>query len=163
MKQELESIFIDEDYCKTITDAEKAALGYVATYVGSECDWDGDNPNADRSNLKCMVQSALGLGYQCSDTHIGFLKKWFKNDATVLGQLNENCPVVPYGANSQNTFTHINLTVKGDQIIVDYGVNGINMNQGSSWEYTVKDTFKVDGNTIKLENRDESEVKYSNF
>ncbi|MDP4712445.1 MAG: hypothetical protein NWS63_14690, partial [Saprospiraceae bacterium] len=35
-------LVLDEEYCKTIPDAERAALGYVATFIGNECEWDGD-------------------------------------------------------------------------------------------------------------------------
>src|SRR5690554_5139182 len=40
-KSTFSSIFIDEEFCKTITDPERAALGYVVTFIGSECDWNG--------------------------------------------------------------------------------------------------------------------------
>jgi hypothetical protein len=52
LKDTFNSIFINEDFCKTITDPERAALGYVATFIGNECWWDAE-PKDDRSNLKC--------------------------------------------------------------------------------------------------------------
>jgi hypothetical protein len=79
-------IVINEEYCKTISEPEKAAIGYVATFIGSECWWDGDIAD-NMSNLKCKILTALNLGYQCSDKHLGFLKQWFKNDTTSLKNL----------------------------------------------------------------------------
>ncbi len=73
-KTTFSEICINQSYCKTITDPERAVIGYIATFIGSDCNWD-DECNADRSNLKCKLLSALILGYQCSDTHLGFLKK----------------------------------------------------------------------------------------
>ncbi len=59
LKDTFNSIFINENFCKTITDPERAALGYVATFVGNECWWDGETKD-DRSNLKCKLLTAKG-------------------------------------------------------------------------------------------------------
>src|SRR5690554_7678824 len=34
------SIVINHEFCKTISAPEKAALGYVATFIGNECWWE---------------------------------------------------------------------------------------------------------------------------
>src|SRR5688572_21607083 len=36
------AMVINEEFCKTISNPEKAALGYVATFIGNECWWEGD-------------------------------------------------------------------------------------------------------------------------
>ena len=36
------TIMLNQDYIKTMTDPEKVALGYVATFVGNDCWWDGE-------------------------------------------------------------------------------------------------------------------------
>lgn len=163
-KSTFSSIFIDEEFCKTITDPERAALGYVATFIGNECDWDGEAKN-DRSNLKCMILTSLDLGYQCSDKHLGFLRQMFKNDTKVLDELkSDNCPTVPFTANSQETFDEITLTVKDDQIIVSFSANGINLSMGESWSWTETDYFQFDtDNNIKLIKKDKSEIKREHF
>ncbi|MEO8535747.1 MAG: hypothetical protein ABI441_18465, partial [Flavobacterium sp.] len=33
---------INETYIKTLTEQQRAALGYITTFVGNDCDWDGD-------------------------------------------------------------------------------------------------------------------------
>ena len=73
---------LNQDYIKTMTDPEKAALGYVATFVGNDCWWDGE-ANEEKSNLDCKIITTLGLGYQCSNEHLGFLRKWFVERQTV--------------------------------------------------------------------------------
>lgn len=80
------SIFLNIDYINSMTSQEKAAIGYVSTYIGNECWWDGE-ANDDRSNLDCKIITALGLGYQCSESHLGFLRKWFSTDYEVLSEL----------------------------------------------------------------------------
>jgi len=161
LKDTFNSIFIDEDFCKTITDPERAALGYVATFTGNECWWDGEG-NDDRSNLKCKILSALKLGYQCSDEHLGFLRKWFKDDKKSLEKLN-NCPITPYTATIQDTFDEITLTVNGNKISVFFKASGFNTREGDSWSWTETDYFEFDNNNIKLIKKDESKVKREHF
>lgn len=161
LKDTFNSIFINEDFCRTISDPERAALGYVATFIGSECWWDGDTNN-DRSNLKCKILTALNLGYQCSDKHLSFLRQWFKNDNKSLKEL-ENCPTTPYTATIQNTFDEITLTVKGNKISVFFKANFVNMREGDSWSWTETDQFQFDKNNIKLIKKDKSKVIREHF
>lgn len=148
LKDTFNTIFINEDYCKNITDPERAALGYVSTFIGNECWWDGE-ANDDRSNLKCKILTALNLGYQCSDKHLGFLRQWFKDDKKSLEQI-ENCPTTPYTSTIQDTFHEITLTVRGNEIIVFFKASGINMREGDSWSWTETDHFQLDNDNIKL-------------
>ena len=161
LKDTFNSIFIDEDFCKTITDPERAALGYVATFVGNECLWDGE-ANDDRSNLKCKILTALNLGYQCSDKHLGFLRQWFKDDKKSLEQL-ENCPTTPYTSTIQDTFDEITLTVKGNEILVFFKASGVITREGDSWSWTETDHFQLDNDNIKLVKKEESKVKRNHF
>ena len=157
LKDTLNTIIINEDFCKTISEPERAALGYVATFVGSECNWDGE-AKTDFSNLKCKIISALDLGYQCSEKHLGFLRSWFKNDAKVLEHL-KDCPEVPFTASSQDTFDEINLTEKSDTIKVWFAANGVNIRMGESWNWTEEDIFVFKNDNLKLVKVNESKVK----
>jgi hypothetical protein len=157
------SIQINEEFCKTISDHERAALGYVATFIGNECNWDGDYTD-DRKNLKCKILTALNLGYQCSDMHLGFLRQMFKNDKKVLEELkSDNCPTTPDGATIQDTFDEITLTVKGNDILVFFKASGINLREGDSWSWTATNHFQLDKDKIKLIKKDESKVKREKF
>ena len=151
------AIIINKEFCKTISDPEKAALGYVATFIGNECSWDGAYTE-NRSNLKCEILTALGLGYQCSEKHLGFLKKWFKADAKSLKEL-ENCPTTPNTATVQDTFDEIILTTKGNKILVFFKVNGVNTREESSWSWSETDYFEFNNDNIKLIKQDKSQVK----
>jgi len=162
-KDTFNSIIIDEDYCKTITEPERAALGYVATFIGNECNWDGDYKE-DRSNLKCKLLTALNLGYQCSDKHLGFLRQMFKNDPKVLEELkSDNCPTIPDGATIQYTFDEITLNVKGILISVSFKANGVNMRAAESWSWNETDYFQFDKDNIKLLKKDKSKVEHKTF
>ncbi len=157
------SIVINEEFCKAITEPERAALGYVATFIGNECNWDGDYTD-DRSNLKCRILTALNLGYQCSDKHLGFLRQMFKNDTKVLEELkSDNCPTTPDGATIQDTFDEITLTVKGNLISVSFKANGVNMRESESWSWSETDHFQLDKDNIKLVKKYESKVERKKF
>lgn len=152
LKETFNSIFINEEYCKTITDPERAALGYVATFIGNECWWDGEYTE-DRSNLKCKILTALDLGYQCSDKHLGFLRKWFRNDTIVLEEL-QNCPTTPHTATLQDTFDEITITVKGNTISVWFKANGVNVRAADSWRWKETDHFQLDTDNLRLIKKD---------
>jgi len=155
------AMLINQDFCKTISDFEKAALGYVATFMGNECEWDG-SPSKDRTNLKCEILTALNLGYQCSEQHLGFLKQWFRNDSTVLKEL-EACPTTPNTSTIQETFDEIILTTKGDEISVYFKVSGIHLREEREWSWSETNYFKVQNDHIQLIRKERSKVKVSHF
>lgn len=161
LKDSFSTIVINEELCKTLTNPERAALGLVVTFVGSECKWDGEAKD-DFSNLKCKALTALNLGYQCSEQHLGFLRRWFRNDSKSLKAL-KDCPTVPYTASSQNTFDYINLKVKDNIISVEFGANGVNMPMGESWSWTETDYFQFDKDNIWLTKKDESKIEREHF
>jgi len=161
LKDTFNSIFINEDYCRTMPDPQRAALGYVATFIGNECWWDGA-AKEDRSNLKCKLLSALNLGYQCSDQHLGFLRRWFRSDTTSLEEL-ANCPTTPYTATVQETFDEISLTTKDNMITIWFRANGVNMREGTSWSWIETDHFQFDHDKIKLVKTEKSEVQQQHY
>ncbi len=162
-KDTFSSIFIDEEFCKTITAPERAALGYVATFIGNECQWDGEYKN-DRSNLKCVILTSLDLGYQCSEKHLGFLRQMFKNDTKVLDELQtDNCPTTPFTASRQETFDEIILKVNGNIISVWFRASGVNLPMGDSWSWTETDYFQFDKDNIKLIKKVKSKIEREHF
>lgn len=156
------SIFLNSDYIKTITDQEKAAIGYVSTFIGNECQWDGE-VNDDRSNLDCKIITALGLGYQCSEIHLDYLREWFSTDDSVLSELeNSNCPTTPYTATIQNTFDEIVVSTKGDSISVYYEASGVNIREQKNWDWSETVYFIATNDNLKLIKKNKSEVHYVN-
>ncbi|WNJ18517.1 hypothetical protein [Pontibacter sp. G13] len=139
LKDTISAIQVDMAMLDQLSEAEKAAVGFVSTFVGSECEWDGD-AQEDMSNLKCQVISGLGLGYQCSEQHLGFLRKWFAADGPSLDQL-ENCPIIPNTATSFESFDQLNLYTEADTIVVESKISGVNMRLGETWRYSQTDRF----------------------
>lgn len=161
LKGEFNVIALDEAYIKTISEPEKAALAYIATFIGNECAWDG-NINESRSNLKCKILWALDLGYQCSSKHLDLLRFWFRNNENILKEL-ENCPTTPEGATLQDTFDEIDLEVKGNMITVSFKANGINVREQKSWNWTEKHFFEFNDNELLLIKKDISPMVYGKF
>lgn len=142
LKMEINTITLNEDYLKNIHELEKAALAYVATFIGNECEWDG-KVNENRSNLKCKLIIGLGLGYQCSPEHLSFLNKRFTNDTKALEKL-KKCPTTPNTATIQSTFNEIELVTNSQNqtILINYKATKINVREGSSSSYIKTGEFK---------------------
>ena len=157
IKDSINTIILNESYIKKIPDSHKAAIGYIATFIGNECWWDGAM-NEDRSNLKCQILTALDLGYQCSDRHIDFIKKWFSNDDKVLEEI-EQCPLIPYTATIQNTFDIIDIIQKKDTLELSFAVTQMNMRESVITSYTEKDIFKIHQNEVFLISKEMSEFE----
>lgn len=156
-KTDINTIELNQKYINTITEPEKAALAYVATFIGNECKWDG-KASEDRSNLRCKILSALGLGYQCSYEHLSFLRFWFRNNNGILKEL-ENCPTIPDGATVQDTFDEIDIEIEGNKITVFFKANGINLREGNSWSWTERHFFEFKKNELFLLKKDISPIE----
>lgn len=163
LNESFSSIFLNTDYVDVLTNQEKAALGYVSTFIVNECWWDGE-VNNDRSNLDCKIITALGLGYQCSESHLGFLRKWFSTDKEVLSELEDsNCPTTPSTATIQDTFSKIVISTNEDSISVYYEASAVNLREQENWEWTETVHFSATTNNLKLIKKDKSEVKHEKF
>lgn len=161
LDSEFNVITLDEEYIKTISEPEKAALAYLATSIGNECEWDG-KANENRSNLKCKILWALDLGYQCSPKHLDFLRFWFRNNEDILKEL-ENCPTTPDGATVQDTFDEIDLEIKDNKITTFFKASGINMREEKSWSWTEKHFFEFKDNELILIKKDISPMEQGKF
>jgi hypothetical protein len=145
-------IQLNEDYIKTLTDQQRAALGLTATVVGNECEWDGDK-NADESNFKCKFIFALGLGYQCSDKHLSFLKKWFKNDKKSLEDL-QHCSKNPSSSSTvQDRFISLKMSTSDGIIKIIYSAVGVDLDNQQQWKWTEEATYSFTKDQIKQINR----------
>ncbi|MFH6992452.1 hypothetical protein [Flavobacterium sp. FlaQc-48] len=138
---------LNEDYLKTLTDPQRAALGYIATDIGNECYWDGDQKE-DESNLKCQLIWALNLGYQCSDTHLSFLRKWFKEDQNVLQRL-ENCKRTVSSSKIQDRFIGIKMATNKQTIKIIYTAAGSDSQSQQEWRWAEESEYSFTANAIK--------------
>lgn len=138
---------LNENYIKTVSDQQRAALGYIAIDVGNECHWDGDK-KADKSNLKCILLSALNLGYQCSETHLSFLKKWFKDDKKVLERL-QYCNKTESSEKIQDGFTELKMATTANTIKIIYSAVGTDKDKNNKWNWTEESSYSFAKTEIK--------------
>ncbi len=146
IKATVNVIKIDENYFANITGPEKAVLGYLASTIGNECFADGS-----KQNVKCKILSALNLGYQCSDECKSYLKNWFRDDAVILGQV-ENCkPTLPTSV--EKTFDEVKISSADNKINVELKGLKLNIkeNSVSKWSETI--LFNVNGDKVSLGER----------
>ncbi|SNR72064.1 hypothetical protein [Flavobacterium sp. ov086] len=138
---------INEDYIKTITNAQRAALGYITTNIGNDCYWDGEK-KADESNLKCKFLSALNLGYQCSETHLSFLRQWFKKDPEVLKNL-ETCTKTASSDKIQDRFVGLRMSTTNNTIKIVYGAMGMDTETQKRWRWIEESIYSFTEKEIK--------------
>jgi len=150
---------LNTNYIKTLTDQQRAALGYIATDVSSECNWDGAK-KADGSNLKCRFLSVLNLGYQCSETHLSFLKKWFKEDTKVLDRL-QYCNKTESSAKIQDHFIEIKMITTKETIKILYSALGEDLDKQKTWSWQEESTYSFTKTGIKQINRKNINGEYN--
>lgn len=153
------AVQLNTTYIKTLTEPQRAALGYIATDVSSECNWDGVK-KADASNLKCRLLSALNLGYQCSETHLSFLKKWFKEDTKVLERL-QYCNKTESSAKIQDHFIEIKMITTKDSIKILYSAVGEDLEKQKTWGWQEESTYSFTKTGIKQINRKNINGEYN--
>lgn len=152
------TIQLNENYIKKLTNQQRAALGYIATFIGNECDWDGDK-KADESNLKCKLLSALNLGYQCSETHLSFLKEWFKEDKKALEDL-QDCKKNESSAKIRDQFIELKMATNKNTIKIIYSAIGIDMVHARKWKWTEESTYSFTKTGIKQTDRENIEGSF---
>lgn len=150
---------LNTNYIKTLTDPQRAALGYIASDVSNECYWDGDK-NADGSNLKCKFLSALNLGYQCSEKHLSFLKKWFSEDHKVLERL-QYCQKTESSAKIQDHFSEVKMITTKDTIKIIYSAIGEDSEKQKTWRWQEESTYSFTKTGIKQINRKNINGEYN--
>ncbi len=143
-------LVVDEEQVAQLSDPERAAVAYLASSIGSDCEW-GVRPtwSSDGSikpgKLRCKLTDALELGYQCEEKHHQFVKRWL-GDATPA-----KCAKVPFTAYSQTAFDWLNLTTQGHTIAVSYSA-GFTTGPGRrtwSWSETINFTDSG-GESLKI-------------
>ena len=139
LKDTVKTLVVNNDYLDTMTEPEKAVIGYVSTFVR----------NNFCSNIHCSgsaekLKPYLKLQGQSAEQNLNFLKNWFRNDAACLSRL-EN-PSCYY--DNEKEFAELKLTVKADTLKVWFAAN--ETVPGGIVRWKQEDTFKLDQNNLLL-------------
>ncbi|MHC0442042.1 hypothetical protein [Flavobacterium sp. 3-210] len=144
-------ILINEDYCKTISEPERAALAFISNNALS-------NGSFNKTMKDCNIEIALNLDYQCSNKYKYYLQLWFRNDISSLETI-KNCYKMSDMASVQSRFDEITLNIQGNKIFIDSKFTGFNRD---IWDcvWTENFVFLVNGDNIKLIKKTESETEF---
>jgi polyhydroxybutyrate depolymerase len=128
------------DAIRCLTDAERAAVGYVASVVGSSCDW-VQRPDAYGAGgrMRCMLTAALGLGDQCAAPHEDFIESWLGDDAPA------HCWRIPITAYAQAALDEVTLRRDEAAITVAFKATGTTGPGGRAWSWSETLRFEPHG------------------
>jgi hypothetical protein len=132
------TLYFDQRQLDSLKDEEKAALGYVLSFVGNECQRDYTH---EENLVACSLALALGLGYQCRDQHLNFLKYWFRFDKESLEGL-EFCYETPNTATLQTELSLLKMAQCGRWIIIDMKADGMFLREDEFWEVEERFIFE---------------------
>lgn len=110
-------VALDGEAFACLSEAERAAVGYVSALGGTECDWKpggATKPGGLPEHMECKLTTALGLGFQCEADHKRFLEGWLGDD------LPATCARVPITAFHQTALDELSITHDGATIVVAY-------------------------------------------
>jgi hypothetical protein len=150
LKANVSVIMIDEAYFSSVTDPEKAVLGYLASTIGNECFEDGG-----KQNVKCKLLTALNMGYQCSDANKTFLKNWFRDDAAIMKQIDKCKPLI--AKTIEKTFDEVKISSADNIIKISLKGLKLNIKENSASKWSEQMTFKLDGDKLTLTDRTKKE------
>lgn len=131
-----------------LSDAERAAVGYVAATIPSQCNWISGPDVATSDHMECKLTQALGLGYQCEDKHFSFLRQWLKDESP------SRCAKIPITAYAQTALSEVSLLHDDTRITVSYKAVTTTGPMGEAWTWSEDIVFreKVAG-TLTIEQR----------
>lgn len=162
------------DRLPNCSDGLKAILALYALENGAGCD-----VYIGQGLARCALTRALGLGANCSEEHIRFVRSWFKfipkltsrlirglnDDSQKAGSLEDLCYARPDTASSQNIWEIIRVSMAEETVTVDailcwgsqYGHGRIHYRN----IYTIKQhtVTEVSSRTTELERSEESIFK----
>ncbi|WP_297335027.1 hypothetical protein [Algoriphagus sp.] len=157
VKAIVSKMVINQSYLQNISPPERVALGYIAFDIGNECEWGYDS--AGNRALFCQIVTALNLDYQCSDTQLAFLRKWFSKDTMALDKL-KSCPIIPNSATIQSTFDEILIQKdeSNNTITVQSIITEINFRESKSRSWSQTDLFEYGQDHIMLADSKKSDL-----
>jgi len=124
------SLVLDQDALSCLSDAERAAVAYVGTTLGTDCEWISGTDLSAPEHMDCKLTTALGLGYQCESKHKDFLVKWLGDDIPA------QCARIPITAFSQTALMELSASHEGKMITVAYKATTTTGPGGKAWTWS---------------------------
>ncbi|MEZ4223421.1 MAG: hypothetical protein R3B13_20915 [Polyangiaceae bacterium] len=127
-----------------LTEAERAATGYLISQINANCYWEGrpvtsDDSGAGEGDLECALTRALGLGYQCGDAHREFVEGWLGTDAP------PDCIRVADSAFVEPTLRTLTVDSQGELVTLEYHATKTDGLYGKTWAWSERIEFERTG------------------
>jgi hypothetical protein len=142
------------DRIQNLSDGVKAVLAIYALENGAGCE--GKN---EQGLVRCALTSALGLGGNCSEEHIRFVRSWFSKapnlttrwsagneDAQKAGTLERLCYGQPDTASWQNIWEIIRVSEVPNGVVVDAIFFGGSQHGRTRTRYN--NTYRIEGHSV---------------
>ncbi len=142
LRDTLEKIMLNDIYIQTASPEAKYILAFASVLAETECWWQGEEPNTDKSNLSCLLLSALDMGCQCSKTHIDTLLYAFNSDSNIMKQIYK-CTPTPYTATFQNTCEFISLQKTANNYILHLKARAFNTRNQTQTPWEKRIVFEI--------------------
>jgi len=140
--------YTDSLYISKMSNQEKAAVAFSSIFYDNYCD------SSDGSMTKrCSMIELMGLGKQCSQHNIEFLKYWFSQDKKSIGEL-QGCQIVPLTATYQERFVDVSSARIGDLYLVKFTAGGMDLREMKTWKWKQLDRYLLrKGRMVKLDSK----------
>jgi hypothetical protein len=129
-------LVLDGEALSCLSNAERAAVAYIGTTLGTDCDWVRGTDLSAPEHMDCKLTTALGLGNQCEKKHKDFLVEWFGEDIPA------QCARIPITAYSQTALTELSLGHEGPMITVVYRATTTTGPGGKAWSWSETIVFQ---------------------
>lgn len=138
--------YINTEYIKNASEAEKALLAYYSYFFSSDC----------KDTKHCKLTEALGLGEQNSKAHKELVTKWFNDEETVQ-LVKEGGRIMPPSDKNKAWYEEIKLVKKGsDLVVVRYHSAWSTANAEGKGRGT--DEYQIEPNHIKVIGRQHEDL-----
>ncbi|MDQ1164330.1 hypothetical protein [Flavobacterium sp. SORGH_AS_0622] len=159
---------INENYCKMISEPERAVLGYLTLLHGTlnYCYYNNavNKEFTMRSAINLDNEDNINLDNKYPERFKSYLRFWFRNDSNSLEKINDDysSTAIFFGQSVYDYFSKINLTVKGNTIYAKFNIKGFNRDIWESFR-TEEIIFLVDKDNIKVIDKKELEEEFVYF
>ena len=140
------ALVVDEEMVATLTEPERAVLGYFAALIGTACEIDPRDRDLgyEERRLRCRLTDALRLGPQCGQAHADLVSRWIPADVP------ERCDRTPFTAYSRAAYGELALATRGRRHEVTYEA-AYTLGPGrTTWTWSERVVFEPTGDGGEL-------------
>ena len=159
---------VDLEGLQPLTEGMKAILAMYALQVGGGCQ------GSDKSGLRCVLTTELGLGAQCSPEHLILVNSWFTRNMPNMTwystpsikssiesrDLQSICYHTPEGAREQQTWEIIRVKRNNNLVYIDaIGARTVSASDGPIVHKRYKSVYRIGHHDVSIVSHEEVSPK----